>query len=120
MSTSDAADGHRLLFLVIRGHDTLEAVLEGFVELDLPGATVLDARGMGEIVATEIPVFSGFRSLFMGGGDQSYVVFSVLPEDRVREALALVADVCGDFAENGTGIAFTLPVLDFLGPTAGG
>ena len=111
-----STDGRRLLVAIVKGHRRLEQVLEGFVELDLPGATVLDARGMGEIVATEIPVFSGFRALFKGGTEESYVIISVLTGDQVREATGLLRDVCGDFAELGTGIVFTVPIEEFHGP----
>jgi len=109
-------DGRRLLVAIVKGHRRLESVLEGFVELELPGATVLDARGMGEIVATEIPVFSGFRSLFKGGTEESYVIISVLTGEQVTEAIGLMRDICGDFAEKGTGIAFTVPIQEFHGP----
>jgi hypothetical protein len=27
----------------------------------------------------------------------------------------MLSDVCGDFAEKGTGIVFTLPVTEFIG-----
>jgi hypothetical protein len=111
-----STDGRRLLVAIVKGHRRLEQVLEGFVELELSGATVLDARGMGEIVATEIPVFSGFRALFSGGTEESYVIISVLTGDQIREAMALLRDVCGDFAERGTGIVFTLPIEEFHGP----
>ena len=111
-----STDERRLLVIVLKGHRRLESILEGFLELELPGATVLDARGMGELVTSEIPVFSGFRSLFGGASEESYMLLSVLTPDRIEEALALVRDVCGDFAEAGAGVAFTLPVLQFLGP----
>ena len=111
-----STDGRRLLVIVLKGHRRLESVIEGFLELALPGATVLDARGMGEIVSSDIPVFSGFRSLFGGVTEESYVLISVLTPEQVTEALALVSDVCGEFAREGAGIAFTLPVLEFLGP----
>ena len=32
-------------------------------------------------------------------------------------ALPLLRDVCGDFAERGTGIVFTLPIDEFHGPS---
>jgi len=109
--------GRHLLVAVVKGHRRVEQVLEGFLELGLPGATVVDAKGMGEIVTSEIPIFSGFRALFPGGGEESYMVFSVLQgEEQVGEALGLLQDICGDFAEKGTGVAFTLPVTRFLGP----
>jgi len=115
MSTS-AAGSRQLVIAVVKGHRRVELAMEGFLELDLPGATVIDAKGMGQIVGTELPIFSGFRSLFPGSGEESYLIFSVLEEEQVEEALRMVRDVCRDFAEKGTGIVFTVPVLEFVGP----
>ena len=112
MSTS----GRQLLIAAVKGHRRVEQVMEGFLELDLPGATVVDAKGMGQIVSTEIPIFSGFRALFPGGGEESYLILSVVPEEQLEEAIRMLRDVCGDFAEKGTGVVFTLPVTGFIGP----
>jgi nitrogen regulatory protein PII len=111
MSTS----GRQLLIAAVKGHRRVEGVMEGFLELGLPGATVIDARGMGQIVSSDLPIFSGFRALFPGGGEESYLVLSVLREEQVEEAIRMLRDVCGDFAEKGTGIVFTLPVTGFIG-----
>ncbi len=113
MSTSGG--GRQLLIAAVKGHRRVEGVMEGFLELGLPGATVVDARGMGQIVSTELPIFSGFRTLFPGGGEESYLVLSVLKEEQVEEAIRMLRDVCGNFAEKGTGIVFTLPVSGFIG-----
>ena len=110
------ASGRQLMIAVVKGHRRVELVMEGFLELDLPGATVIDAKGMGQIVSTELPIFSGFRSLFPGGGEESYLILSVLREGQVEEAVQMLRDVCGDFAEKGTGIVFTVPVTGFIGP----
>ncbi len=112
MSTS----GRQLLIVVVKGHRRVESVMEGFLELGVPGATVLDAKGMGQIVSTELPIFSGFRSLFPGSGEESYMILSVLVEEQVEEVVAMLRDVCGNFTETGTGIVFTLPVSNFVGP----
>ncbi len=112
MSTS----GRQLLIVVVKGHRRLDSVMEGFLELGVPGATVLDAKGMGQIVSTELPIFSGFRSLFPGSGEESYMILSVLVEEQVEEVVAMLRDVCENFAEKGTGIVFTLPVSNFVGP----
>ena len=111
MSTS----GRQLVIAVVKGQRHVELVMEGFLELGLPGATVVDAKGMGQIVSSELPIFSGFRSLFPGSGEESYMILSVLTADRVEESLAMLRDVCDDFAEKGTGIVFTLPVTEFIG-----
>ena len=112
MSTS----GRQLLLVAIKGHRRVQRVLEGFLELGLPGATVIDAKGMGQIVSTELPIFSGFRSLFPGSGEESYMILSVLLAEQVKEVVAMLRDVCDGFAEKGTGVVFTLPVTDFIGP----
>ncbi len=108
--------GRQLLVAAVKGHRRVEGVVEGFLELGLPGATVLDAKGMGQIVSRELPIFSGFRSLFPGAGEESYLILSVLTEEQVEEAMALLDDVCGGFAEKGAGIAFVVPVTRFVGP----
>ncbi len=113
MSTSD----RHLLVAVVKGHRRLERVMEGFLELGLPGATILDAKGMGEIVSSEFPIFSGFRSLFPGGGEESYLILSALSVEQVDEAISMLRDVCGNFQEKGTGIVFTLPITGFIGPS---
>jgi nitrogen regulatory protein PII len=112
MSTS----GRQLLIAAVKGHRRVELVMEGFLELGLPGATVVDAKGMGQIVSTELPVFSSFRALFPAGGEKSYLILSVVPEEQIEEAIRMLRDVCGDFAEKGTGVVFTLPVTGFIGP----
>jgi nitrogen regulatory protein PII len=112
MSTS----GRQLVVAAVKGHRRLELVMEGFLELGLPGATVIDAKGMGQIVSTELPIFSGFRSLFPGSGEESYLILSVVKEEQVEEAIRMLRDVCGDFAEKGVGIVFTVPVTGFVGP----
>ena len=90
MSTS----ARQLVIAVVKGHRRVELVMEGFLELDLPGATVIDAKGMGQIVSTEMPIFSGFRSLFPGSGEESYLILSVLREEQVAEAIRMLRDVC--------------------------
>jgi nitrogen regulatory protein PII len=112
MSTSE----RQLVIAVVKGHRRVERVMEGFLELGLPGATIIDAKGMGQIVATELPIFSGFRSLFPGGGEESYMILSVVASQQVDEAIGMLRDVCEDFAAKGTGIVFTLPVTLFVGP----
>ena len=108
--------GRQLLVAVVKGHGRVERIMEGFLEIGVPGATVLDAKGMGQIVSTELPIFSGFRSLFPASGEESYMVMSVVGDDAVDDAVAMLRDVCQDFKEKGTGIVFTLPVTNFIGP----
>jgi len=110
-----STDERTLLVIVIKGHRRVEAVMEGFLELGIPGATVIDAKGMGQIISSDLPIFSGFRSMFPGSGEPSYMILSVLMADQVDESVSMLRDVCDDFAVKGTGIVFTLPVTRFVG-----
>lgn len=108
--------GRQLVIAAVKGHRRVEAAMEGFLELGVPGATVIDAKGMGQIVSTELPIFSGFRSLFPGSGEESYLILSVLKDEDVEDTIRMLRDVCDNFAEKGTGVVFTLPVTSFVGP----
>jgi hypothetical protein len=107
---SEAAADQELLVCIVKDHHLVEEILMGFLELGLRGATVVDGRGMGQILGTEIPIFAGFRSLFPGGTTGTYVILSVVARSLVVEASRLAEEVCGDFDRPGTGFLFTVPV----------
>lgn len=100
----------KLLICIVKSHRQVEAILTGFVEIGVRGATVVDGRGMGQIIATSIPIFAGFKSLFPVGGGATYLVLSVLEDERVGKAQRLIEEVCGSFDEPGSGFMFTVPV----------
>jgi nitrogen regulatory protein P-II 1 len=108
--------GRQLLVAIVKGHARVERIMEGFLEIGVGGATVIDAKGMGQIISTEMPIFSGFRSLFPGSGEESYMILSVIDDDGIDDAVAMLRDVCEGFKEKGTGVVFTLPVTNFYGP----
>lgn len=108
---SEAAPARReLLVCIVRDHHHVEEILMGFLDLGLRGATVLDGRGMGQILGSDVPIFAGFRSLFPGGSAGRYVIISVVDPEQVLDAMRLAEEVCGDFTQPGTGIIFTVPV----------
>jgi len=104
-----------LLFLILPDGSRLDDVLEAYLEVGITGATVLDARGMGQILSEEVPIFAGLRSLFPGGETAHHLILSVAEEDKAREALELIQGICGDLGKKGTGIAFTVPVTGVMG-----
>ena len=66
-----------LLFLILPDGSLLDNILEAYLEVGITGATVLDARGMGQILSEEVPIFAGLRSLFPGGETAHHLVLSV-------------------------------------------
>ncbi len=107
---SENGTGSELLVCIVKDHHQVEEILTGFLELGIKGATVLDARGMGQILSTDVPIFAGFKALFPGGASGTYVILSIVEHRMVEAAINLADEVCGSLARAGAGIAFTLPV----------
>ncbi len=104
-----------LLFIIVLDPEKLEEILEAFLELGITGATVLDARGMGQILSEEVPIFAGLRNLFPGGQSEHSLVLSVAEESKADQLLEQIPGICGSLEGRGTGIAFTVPVSKVVG-----
>jgi nitrogen regulatory protein PII len=105
-----------LLVFICNQPEKLEEVLEGFLEVGLTGATVIDTVGMGQILSSEVPIFAGFRSLFRGASAVNKTIFSVVDEPgKVREALDIIDEIFGGLDQPGSGIVFTIPIENVRG-----
>jgi nitrogen regulatory protein PII len=105
----------QLLVAVINAEDSVDAVLAGFVELGITGATVLDSRGMGRLLLREMPILAGIGALRSGTRAANHTVLCVMDDDKVDAAFGMVQEVCGDLTAPGTGILFTVPVSRVVG-----
>ena len=101
---------NNLCFFLIIKEDFLDEVLEAFLELDIRGATVLDSVGMGRILAYEIPIFAGLRSIIPGSRPYNKTIFTIIDENKLESLVVAVEQICGDFSIPGTGVMFTIPV----------
>ncbi len=100
-----------LLVCVINRPELLDEVLTGLLEAGVTGSTVIESRGMGRIIMQDVPIFSGFQSLFAGAHKSNITIFSVIKEPPlVDEAIKVIKEIYGTFDEPSTGILFTLPV----------
>lgn len=111
-----------LLLAVINDPEKLDDVLSGFVELGITGATIVNTEGMGRLLSHDIPIFAGLQTLISRSRPQNRTIFSVIEDEKVEPALALLQDVCGDLNRPATGIAFTIPLSRVVGlaPELGG
>ena len=100
-----------LLVCVINKAELLDEILAGMLEAGIAGCTVIDSQGMGKIISQDIPIFSGFKTLFSGSRESNFTIFSVVKEKEVmNEAIDLIKKIYGSFDEPNAGILFTLPV----------
>ena len=100
----------KLLILFLNKVEKLEEVLEGFVEIGITGATVIDSVGMGHILSEEVPIFAGLRFMFAGAKPHNKTIFSVIKDEKEEEAIRLLQKILGDLKKPGTGIVFTIPL----------
>ncbi|MCA9297505.1 MAG: P-II family nitrogen regulator [Phycisphaerales bacterium] len=105
----------RLLIAVINDREKLDAILSGFLEIGITGATVLSSEGMGSVLSHDIPIFAGLQTLLSGSRPQNQMIFSVIPEEKVDPAIAILQEVAGNLDQPATGIAFTLPIDRVVG-----
>lgn len=105
-----------LFVCVINRPELLDDVLTGLIEAGVPGCTIVDSHGMGKFIAQDIPIFSGFKSLFAGARESNYMIFSVIKDKETMDtAIDIVLKIYGSFDEPNSGILFTLPVSRCFG-----
>jgi len=97
----------KLLVLFLNKVEKLEEVLEGYVEVGITGATVVDSVGMGHILSEEVPIFAGLRFMFAGAKSHNKTVFSVIRDEKEEEVIRVLQKILGDLSQPGTGIVFT-------------
>jgi nitrogen regulatory protein PII len=105
-----------LLVFICNKPECLDEILEGFLEVGITGATIIDSVGMGRILSSEVPIFAGFRSMFMGASTVNKTIMSVVNEaSKVEEAFQIIEEAVGSLDDPGNGIAFTIPVESVRG-----
>jgi len=104
-----------LLICILKDYRRVEDVLLGFIEQGITGATVVEARGMAQLVGGQHPLFASVRGLFPGSTHDSHLILAVMDASQVPEALGLIDRVTGGLDGPGRGVAFTVPVTTMRG-----
>lgn len=105
----------KLLILILNKVEKLEEVLEGFLEVGVTGATIIDSVGMGHIVSEEVPIFAGLRFMFAGAKPHNKTILSVIKAEKEQEVLNILEKILGSLDEPGVGIIFTLSLDSVVG-----
>jgi nitrogen regulatory protein PII len=100
----------KLLILILNKVEKLEEVLEGFIEIGITGATVIDSVGMGHILSEEVPIFAGLRFMCAGTKPHNKTIFSAIQDEKETPAIELLRKILGDLNQPGTGIVFSIPI----------
>jgi len=105
-----------LVVIVLNKTESLNQILQKFLDIGIRGATVLDSKGMGQAFSEcDNPVFGGLRSLIYNQCRPSNnTLFSVVEsKEKAEEAIKSVEQIIGDLGKPGSGIAFSI-ALDFV------
>lgn len=102
----------KLVVIILDQPSLLDDLLTGFLDLGVPGATVLESRGMGQIVRQDMPMFAGLADMF-GESTGSRLVLSVMPEKTIDNVFALVKELTQAIDQPNSMIVFALPVDHF-------
>ena len=100
----------KLLILILNKVEKLEEVLEGYLEIGITGATVIDSVGMGHILSEEVPIFAGLRFMFAGTKPHNKTIISAIKDENEKPAIDILKKILGDLNQPGTGIIFTIPI----------
>ena len=105
----------KLTVLILNKEEHLEALLEGYVEIGITGATIIDSIGMGHILSSDVPIFAGLRFMFAGSRPYNKTILSVITDDKIEPLKELITKVLGPLEESGRGIMFMLDVCEVVG-----
>ena len=100
----------KLLVIILNKVEKLEEVLEGFLEVGVTGATIIDSIGMGHVISEEVPIFAGLRFMFAGAKPHNKMIFSVITDNKEDPVIKILKKILGDLGQPGTGIVFTIPL----------
>lgn len=100
----------KFILFVLNQEEHLNEVLEALLELDINGATIVDSIGMGRILAHDIPIFAGFRTLLQESRPGNKTILTVVDDHKVDQMLQAIEQIVGNLDEAGNGIFIALPV----------
>lgn len=104
----------KLFFLVLNAEEYLEEILTLFLELGVPGATLIDSVGMGHILAHDIPIFAGLRTMLSGNRPYNKTIFSVMNDDMCELVQSEVQAIMQEADHKTLGVMFTLSIDNFI------
>jgi hypothetical protein len=104
-----------LLVFILNDPDRLDDTLSAMLEAGVQGATVLEGRGMWQVLSSEVQIFTGLSTLFPSTKGAKPTIVSAVPTSKIAELAAIIEDVVGDLTSPGTGILMSLPLSQVWG-----
>ena len=102
----------KLLMIVLNKTECLERLLTSFGRNQIPGATIIDSKGMAQELGEldDLDFMFSLRMLINPAHKENKTIFMVVPEDMVAKVSQIVNQVTGGLDQPDTGILFTVPI----------
>ncbi len=102
----------QLVVIVLNKIEVLDKMLKEFGNANIPGATILDSKGMamelGEI--DELRFLGSLRMMLNPAHHESRTIFLVVDEEKIPTISEILNNVTGGLEKPDTGVMFSLPV----------
>jgi len=106
----------KLVVCVVDDPERAEDVLAAWVELGVPGATILDSTGLGHHIAglgapDDLPLFPSLESLLRAREESHRTLLAVVNDSQTIDQLVEATEhIVGPLAAPDTGILFVVPI----------
>ena len=102
----------KLLVIVLNKVECLDKIPTNFGKNNLPGATILDSKGMAQSLEghDELRFMASLRLLMNPAHKENKTILMVLPEEKVPLVSKIVNEATGGLEKPDTGILFTVPI----------
>ena len=105
----------RLVIIFLNKIEYLDDLLSAFIEVGIPGATVLDSVGMGHIISHDIPIFAGLRDTFSGSSPTNKTILVVVERDRIAKIDEVMKDITGYHMQTGVAKMVSVSLDELFG-----
>ncbi len=105
----------KLVTIILNKTECLDELLETFKENNMPGATIIDSKGMIQELSDsdDFRIVGSLRELFMPSHKENKTVIMVARDEDINVISRMVNEATGGLNNPDTGIMFTIPI-DYL------
>lgn len=105
----------KLVIIFLNKIEYLDDLLSAFLEIGIPGATVLDSVGMGHIISHDIPIFAGLRESFAGSSPTNKTILVAINKDRIPKIDEILKDITGYHKQIGIAKMLSVSIDELFG-----
>lgn len=111
---------YHMVILIVNNLDQCPDVLDAWEAAELPGITILESTGLGNIrqagIRDDVPLMPNLSDLFRSKEHHHRTLFTVVEdEEKVDEIVAISQEILGDLEQPDNGVLFVLPVSRVVG-----